>query len=327
MRPYNFTEIENRWQNTWRERGVFTAKVEPGRPKYYVLEMFPYPSGKLHMGHVRNYSIGDVVARTRRAMGFNVLYPMGWDAFGLPAENAAIKAHVHPAEWTYSNIRQMRGQLKALGYSYDWDREIATCHPEYFRWEQKIFQEMIDRDLAYRKSSFVNWCHTCQTVLANEQVENGTCWRCGETVVQRELVQWFLRITAYAQSLLDDLSKLEGGWPEKVLTMQRNWIGRSEGARVRFPLVRPVGDVHEIEVFTTRPDTLWGVTFMSLAAEHPLALKLAAGGGREAEVTAFVQKVRNEDRTRRTSDDFEKEGCFTGAYVTNPVNGRQVPVY
>ncbi len=327
MRPYNFTEIENRWQNIWRERGVFTAKVEPGQPKYYVLEMFPYPSGKLHMGHVRNYSIGDVVARTRRAMGFNVLYPMGWDAFGLPAENAAIKAHVHPAEWTYANIRQMRAQLKALGYSYDWDREVATCHPGYFRWEQQVFTEMMDRGLAYRKSSFVNWCDSCNTVLANEQVEDGACWRCGETVEQRELVQWFLRITAYAQSLLDDLALLEGGWPEKVLTMQRNWIGRSEGARIRFPLVKPLADAAELEVFTTRPDTLWGVTFMSLAAEHPLALKLAAGTGREAEVAAFVQKVRNEDRANRTGDDTEKEGCFTGAYVTNPVNGRQVPVY
>ena len=327
MRPYNFTEIENRWQTTWRERGVFTAKVEPGQPKYYVLEMFPYPSGKLHMGHVRNYSIGDVVARTRRAMGFNVLYPMGWDAFGLPAENAAIKAHVHPAQWTYANIRQMRAQLKALGYSYDWEREVATCHPGYFRWEQQVFTEMMDRGLAYRKSSFVNWCRSCQTVLANEQVEDGACWRCGETVEQRELVQWFLRITAYAQSLLDDLALLEGGWPEKVLTMQRNWIGRSEGARIRFPLVKPVEGAAELEVFTTRPDTLWGVTFMSLAAEHPMALKLAAGTGRQAEVAAFVQKVRNEDRANRTGDDIEKEGCFTGAYVTNPVNGRQVPVY
>ncbi len=327
MNPYNFTEIENKWQTVWREKGLFTTIADPKRPKTYVLEMFPYPSGKLHMGHVRNYSIGDVVARLNRAKGRNVLYPMGWDAFGLPAENAALKAHVHPAQWTYANIRQMRAQLKSLGYSYDWDRELATCHPEYYRWEQKVFQQMMDRDLAYRKSSFVNWCHTCQTVLANEQVENGACWRCGETVLQRELVQWFLRITRYAQSLLDDLSKLEGGWPEKVLTMQRNWIGRSEGARIRFPLENPQDGTDAIEVFTTRPDTLWGVTFMSLAPEHPLALKLAAGTDREAEVSAFVHRVRNEDRSVRTSEDAEKEGCFTGRHVINPVNGRKVPVY
>lgn len=327
MKTYDFSSIEKKWQSIWNERQVFKAVMDPSRPKYYVLEMFPYPSGKLHMGHVRNYSIGDVVARIKRATGYNVLYPMGWDAFGLPAENAAIKAHVHPAEWTYSNIRQMRSQLKALGYSYDWNREIATCHPDYYRWEQKVFLEMMDRGLAYRKSSFVNWCPSCQTVLANEQVEDGTCWRCGDTVIQRELVQWFLRITAYAQSLLDDLSQLEGHWPEKVITMQRNWIGRSEGARVRFPLEKPIGDIKEIEVFTTRPDTLWGVTFMSLAAEHPLAVKLAEGTGRETEVEAFANRVRSEDRIKRTSDDYEKEGIFTGAYVINPVNGRRVPIY
>ncbi|MBU1535659.1 leucine--tRNA ligase, partial [Myxococcota bacterium] len=324
---FNHKEIEAKWQARWNDAQVFKSSQDNNKKKYYVLEMFPYPSGKLHMGHVRNYSIGDVIARTRRAMGFNVLYPMGWDAFGLPAENAAIKANVHPADWTYKNIKQMREQLQALGYSYDWDRELATCHPGYFKWEQRLFQQMADKGLAYRKSSFVNWCSDCATVLANEQVENGLCWRCSSEVEQKELVQWFFKITAYTEELLADIEQLHGGWPEKVLTMQKNWIGRSEGALVRFPLDRPEGDTDAVEIFTTRPDTLWGVTFMSIAAEHPLALRLAAGTDREEEVAAFVRKVRNEDKINRTSDDYEKEGIFTGRTVTNPVTGKEVPVF
>ncbi|MDA3864223.1 MAG: leucine--tRNA ligase [Deltaproteobacteria bacterium] len=326
-KDYNFAKIENKWRSKWQKSEIFKSRSDRKQKKFSVLEMFPYPSGKLHMGHVRNYSIGDVIARTRRAMGFNVLYPMGWDAFGLPAENAAINANVHPAEWTYKNIDQMRSQLKALGYSYDWSREIATCHPQYFRWEQQVFQEMYDRGLAYRDSSFVNWCDSCNTVLANEQVENGQCWRCSSEVRQKELVQWFFKITDYTEELLQDLEHLEGGWPDKVLTMQRNWIGKSHGALIKFKLEKSLADWEEIEVFTTRPDTLFGVTFMSIAPEHPLALKLAAGTSQEEKVTAFVNKVRNEDKIQRTSDDYEKEGVFTGKYVINPVNNKKIPVY
>lgn len=324
---YSFRKIEKKWQKNWKESGSFKSTVVKDKKKFYVLEMFPYPSGKLHMGHVRNYSIGDVTARTRRRQGFNVLYPMGWDAFGLPAENAAMKANVHPAKWTYSNIDTMRSQLQALGYSYDWDREIATCHPKYFRWEQKIFQEMYDRGLAYRKTSYVNWCQDCATVLANEQVENGQCWRCGSTVEQKELVQWFFRITQYASELLADLEKLKEGWPEKVLTMQRNWIGESFGARVKFALETPCNGTEHIEIFTTRADTLFGVTFMSLAAEHPLALELAKGTEVEGNVREFVLKVRNEDKIKRSSEDYEKEGVFTGAYAINPLTGDRIPIY
>ncbi|HNF97106.1 MAG TPA: leucine--tRNA ligase, partial [Pseudomonadota bacterium] len=253
--------------------------------------------------------------------------PMGWDAFGLPAENAAIKAKVHPRDWTVKNIESMKGPLGRLGQSYDWSHELSTCEPEYFIHEQRIFIEMWKRGLAYRKGALVNWCTSCATVLANEQVEDGLCWRCQSVVIQRELTQWFLRITEYAQQILDDIEQLRGKWPDKVLHMQENWIGRSEGARIRFPLVQPIADVTEIEVFTTRPDTLFGATFMSIAAEHPLALRLCAGTSREAEVTAFVNKVRAEDKTRRGADDYVKEGCFTGACVVNPANGRQIPVY
>ncbi|MBN2723005.1 MAG: leucine--tRNA ligase [Deltaproteobacteria bacterium] len=324
---YNFTSIEKDWQKTWETAEVFTSKVKEDMEKFYVLEMFPYPSGKLHMGHVRNYSIGDVTARCKRRMGKNVLYPMGWDAFGLPAENAAMKANVHPANWTYSNIDQMRQQLKALGYSYDWNREIATCHPDYFKWEQRIFQQMLDKKLVYRKSSYVNWCNDCATVLANEQVENGQCWRCGSEVEQKELIQWFFRITDYASELLRDLDKLKDGWPEKVLTMQKNWIGESHGAMVTFRLEESCNNTDSIDVFTTRADTLFGVTFMSIAAEHPLALELAKGTSAENEVCDFVLKVRNEDKIKRTSEDYEKEGIFTGKYAINPLTGDRIPVY
>jgi len=325
---YDPTQIEPVWQRRWQEEGAFLAKHVAGKPKYFVLEMFPYPSGRLHMGHVRNYSIGDVVARVRRMQGFSVLYPMGWDAFGLPAENAAIKAKVHPRAWTLTNIAQMREQFVRLGLSYDWSREITTCEPEYFVHEQRIFIEMWKRGLAYRKGALVNWCPSCATVLANEQVEDGLCWRCSSVVDQRELEQWFLKVTQYADELLADAQRLlKGKWPEKVLTMQENWIGRSEGARVRFSLVAPVGETTEIEVFTTRPDTLYGVTFLSIAAEHPLALQLAKGTAREAEVKAFVDGVRGEDKIKRGAEDYVKAGVDTGARCVHPLTGREVPIY
>jgi leucyl-tRNA synthetase len=295
---------------------------DPSRPKYYLLEMFPYPSGRIHMGHVRNYSIGDVVGRFKRMRGFNVLHPMGWDAFGMPAENAAIKNNCHPAAWTYENMAYMRDQLKQMGLSYDWDRELATCDVSYYRWEQKLFVEMYKKGIAYKKQSFVNWCPSCETVLANEQVEDGGCWRCDSEVVQKELEQWFFKITDYAEELLDFTNKLPG-WPERVLVMQRNWIGKSIGCEIDFALDGRDG---AIRVFTTRPDTLFGATFMSLAPEHPMALELTAPE-RRAEVEAFIDKVKKTDRIARTADDLEKEGVFTGSYCINPTNGRKMPIY
>ena len=319
---YDAAAIESKWQATWEEQRAFQATEDAGRQKYYLLEMFPYPSGRIHMGHVRNYSIGDVVARFKRLQGFNVLHPMGWDAFGMPAENAAIQHGTHPARWTWENIAHMRDQLKKMGFSYDWDRELATCDAAYYKWEQLIFLKMLEQGLAYRKSSFVNWCPTCQTVLANEQVENGGCWRCDSQVEQKELDQWFFKITDYAQELLDDTWRLTG-WPEPVLVMQRNWIGRSTGCEIDFP----VADRElSVKVFTTRQDTLYGATFMSLAPEHPLALELATAERRQ-EVEAFIARVRQQDKLRRTSDDLVKEGVFTGSYCINPVNGRRIPVF
>ena len=316
--------IENKWQKEWTDKGAFHVEADESRPKYYVLEMFPYPSGKIHMGHVRNYSIGDVVARYKRMRGFNVLHPMGWDAFGLPAENAAIKNNTHPAEWTYANIDDMRTQLKRLGYSYDWSRELATCHPGYYKWEQKFFLKFLEKGLLYRKKSPVNWCETCHTVLANEQVEDGLCWRCDTQVEQKELAQWFLRITDYAEELLDSLNELEGGWPERVITMQRNWIGKSIGAELDFEVD---GYDETISVFTTRPDTLYGATFMSLAAEHPMVEKLIDGNPEADKVREFVHKCTNMDKFQRSADDLEKEGIFTGAYCINPLNGQKMPIY
>ncbi len=316
--------IENKWQKEWTEKSAFNVEADESRPKYYVLEMFPYPSGKIHMGHVRNYSIGDVVARYKRMKGFNVLHPMGWDAFGLPAENAAIKNNTHPAEWTYANIDDMRTQLKRLGYSYDWRRELATCHPGYYQWEQQFFLKFLEKGLIYRKKSPVNWCETCHTVLANEQVEEGLCWRCDTEVVQKELSQWFMRITDYAEELLESLNELEGDWPERVITMQRNWIGKSIGAELDFEVEN---SDETISVFTTRPDTLYGATFMSLAAEHPMVEKLIEGNPEADKVREFVQKVSNMDRIVRDADDLEKEGVFTGAYCINPLNGRKMPIY
>jgi leucyl-tRNA synthetase len=321
---YSPEDIEKKWQAIWKESGCFEVETDPSKPKYYVLEMFPYPSGKIHMGHVRNYSIGDVVARFKTMQGFNVLHPMGWDAFGLPAENAAIKHETHPATWTYQNISEMREQLQRLGYSYDWRREVATCRPEYYKWEQLFFLKFLEKGLAYRKDSPQNWCPTCNTVLANEQVEDGLCWRCDSEVEQKDMEQWFLRITDYADELLDDLSGLEGGWPERVLTMQRNWIGKSYGAELTFQ----VKDMDEtIDVFTTRPDTLFGATFMSVAAEHPLVEKLIADSPDKANIETFVSGIRNMDRIKRGADDLEKEGVFTGKYCVNPVTGKDIPIY
>lgn len=314
--------VEAKWQKKWALEKSFKVTEDQSREKYYLLEMFPYPSGRIHMGHVRNYSIGDVVGRFKRMRGFNVLHPMGWDAFGMPAENAAIQNKSHPAKWTSENIDYMRGQLKRMGLSYDWDRELATCDLSYYRWEQKIFLEMFEKGLAYKKSSFVNWCPSCETVLANEQVADGACWRCDSDVKQKELEQWFFRITDYAEELLECTEKLPG-WPERVLVMQRNWIGKSFGCEIDFPLEKGSG---AIKVFTTRQDTLYGATFMSLAPEHPQALSLATTE-RRGEVEAFIQKVKSTEKVRRTAEDFEKEGVFTGSYCINPATGLRIPVY
>lgn len=320
---YNPLTIERKWQAYWEREKIFKVELDTSKEKYYVLEMFPYPSGRIHMGHVRNYCIGDVLARFKMMEGFNVLHPMGWDAFGMPAENAAIKHGEHPAVWTWNNIHEMRRQLKSLGFSYDWDREFATCDPSYYRWEQWLFLRMMEKGLVYRKKSMVNYCEPCQTVLANEQVEGGACWRCGTPVVHREQAGWFLRITRYAQELLDWCDRLTG-WPEKVLVMQRNWIGRSEGARILFDLENG-GD--PIEVFTTRPDTLYGATFMSLAPEHPLCLTLSQGTSQETAVREFVNSVLTQDWESRVGEQAEKKGVFTGAHCINPVNGRRMPIY
>jgi leucyl-tRNA synthetase len=320
--PYDPQTLEPKWQKVWEDQKTF--QVSEDKPdKYYCLEMFPYPSGKIHMGHVRNYSIGDVIARYKRMRGFNVLHPIGWDAFGMPAENAAIANKTHPAQWTQLNIDSMREQLKKMGFSYDWDREVATCLPEYYRWEQLIFLRMFEKGLAYKKRSFVNWCPKCETVLANEQVEQGRCWRCDSLVEQRPLDQWFFKITAYAEELLKETHNLKG-WPERVLIMQREWIGQSEGAEVDFPVE---GKKQAIKIFTTRPDTLYGTTFMSLAAEHPLALELSKGTPQEKAVRAFAEKTAKMDRAKRLMDDYEKEGVFTGAYAVNPLTNKKLPVY
>ncbi len=322
-KKYNPKAIESKWQKRWNEWNLFKVAEDPGRPKYYLLEMFPYPSGNIHMGHVRNYTIGDVVARYKRMRGLNVLHPMGWDAFGMPAENAAIANKTHPAKWTYANIDAMRAQLKLLGFSYDWDRELATCKADYYRWEQWLFLQMYQKGLAYRKESFVNWCEDCQTVLANEQVEAGLCWRCGRQVRQKQLWQWFFKISDYADDLLLYCDKLPG-WPEKVITMQKNWIGKSIGAQIDFA----VEDRDEvISVFTTRQDTVFGATFMVLAPEHPLVKKLSRGTSQEKAVDDFVEKISLQDRSARSIEDYEKEGVFTGSYCLNPLNSSRIPVY
>ncbi|MCE5262452.1 MAG: leucine--tRNA ligase [Deltaproteobacteria bacterium] len=320
---YNPMEIEEKWQKRWEENKVFQVTEDPARKKYYLLEMFPYPSGRIHIGHVRNYTIGDVVARYKRMKGYNVLHPMGWDAFGMPAENAAIERGIHPSVWTHANIDNMKLQLKRMGFSYDWERELATCDPEYYKWEQLFFLWMYEKGLAYKKSSTVNWCPKCETVLANEQVEAGLCWRCGSEVGEKFLSQWFFRITAYVEELLAFCDKLPG-WPERVLTMQKNWIGKSYGCEASFPMADGKGD---IKVFTTRQDTIFGATFMLVAAEHPLVLELAKGKPGEQAVLAFVDKIKKQDKKMRTSEYYEKEGIFLDSYCLNPVTGRKMPIY
>jgi leucyl-tRNA synthetase len=320
---YDFKTIEQRWQQRWEEEKTNKVSHQPGRPKYYVLEMFPYPSGRIHMGHVRNYSIGDVIARYKRMQGFNVLHPMGWDAFGLPAENAAMKRGVHPASWTYDNIDYMRGQLKAMGLSYDWDRELATCKPDYYRWEQQLFLKMLERGLIYRKETTVNWCNDCQTVLAREQVIDGTCWRCDQPVLPKTMYGWFFKITDYAEELLADLDKLSG-WPEKVVAMQRNWIGKSTGLACDFKVE---GTDQAITIFTTRPDTIFGVTFMSLAVEHPLLKTLTDGKPQQQQVNDFIEETVIAKQRSSLDQDLEKQGVFTGSYCINPFTGDRVPIY
>jgi leucyl-tRNA synthetase len=320
---YDFTEIERKWQKRWEAEDAFKREEDPNKEKYYMLEMFPYPSGNLHMGHVRNYSIGDVIARFKTMQGYNVIHPMGWDSFGLPAENAAIERGIHPDQWTRSNIDTMREQLKGLGFSYDWSREVATSSPEYYKWTQWLFLQFYKRGMAYKKKSSVNWCPSCETVLANEQVVNGGCERCSTEVTKKELEQWFFRITEYAQRLLDDIDKLQD-WPEKVKIMQKNWIGRSEGAMVSFQIH---GFDDKIEVFTTRPDTIYGVSSMVLAPEHPLVIKLVEGTEYEEPVKEFRKRMEHLSEITRTSTDAEKEGLFIGRYVINPMNGKEVPLF
>jgi len=319
---YNFRLVEKKWQERWEKADAFRVGEDTSAPKFYCLEMFPYPSGNLHMGHVRNYAIGDVVARFYRMNGYNVLHPMGWDAFGLPAENAAIKHGIPPARWTWDNIRNMRRQLKMLGVSYDWNREVATCHPDYYRWTQWLFLQLYHKGLAYKKRSAVNWCPSCATVLANEQVIAGRCERCDTEVTKQDLEQWFFRITDYAERLLQDLEKLPG-WPDKVKIMQENWIGKSTGAEIVFK----AENGKEIRVFTTRPDTIFGVTYLVLAPEHPLVQELIEGQPGADAVRAFIERVGVQSEIDRTSTEAEKEGIFTGAYAVNPFNGEHIPIW
>jgi leucyl-tRNA synthetase len=321
---YPFAEIEAKWQGMWEERKQFRATEDPARPKFYCLEMFPYPSGRIHMGHVRVYAIGDLLARYKWMRGFNVLHPMGWDAFGLPAENAAIEHGVHPAIWTQENIEYMRGQLRKMGISYDWDREIATCDPSYYRWEQLVFLRMLERGLAYRRRSSVNWCPSCLTVLANEQVEGGRCWRCDSEVVTREIEGWFFKITAYADELLAWCDRLPG-WPERVITMQRNWIGRSEGAEFELPVAGRPGLA--IRVFTTRPDTVFGMTYAVLAPEHPLVDQIVTDAGERAAVAAFRAEVARESEMERLAADRPQRGLRLSARVVNPFTQAEVPLF
>lgn len=316
-------DIEAKWQKYWEENKTFKVEMDKDKPKSYVLEMFPYPSGNLHMGHVRNYSIGDVIARFRTMKGFNVLHPMGWDSFGMPAENAAIKHNIPPKKWTLENIANMTRQLKALGLSYDWDREVTTCKEDYYKWTQWFFELFYKRGLAVKKESAVNWCDTCNTVLANEQVIDGKCWRCDHEVVKKDLSQWFFKITDYADELLKDLDLLPG-WPERVKTMQHNWIGRSEGLEFSFE-IPALND--SVAVYTTRPDTAYGVTFMALAAEHPLIKKICENNPKADEINAFCERVRNQSEIERTSSESEKEGVFTGVYCINPFTGRKVEIW
>lgn len=323
IKEYKFSEIEKKWQDFWEGIGLFRVDEGCGKDKFYCLVMFPYPSGTLHVGHGRNYIIGDVVSRYKIMKGFRVLSPIGWDAFGLPAENAAINNGIHPSIHTKTNIKKMKSQLKRWGVGYDWDREVTSCEPEYYKWTQWIFLKLFERNLAYKKKAAVNWCPSCATVLANEQVVDDLCERCDTKVKQRDLEQWFFKISYYSQRLLDDLDTLEG-WPEKVKTMQANWIGRSEGAKINFKLE---GTDKIIPCFTTRPDTIFGATFMSLAPEHPIINELVHGTADERSVLEFAERIKNQSTIYRTSDVSEKEGIFTGRYVINPVNGERVPLW
>jgi leucyl-tRNA synthetase len=323
-RQYIPAEIEAKWQKRWKETDAHKTVEDPNKPKFYCLEQFPYPSGRLHMGHMRVYSIGDIIARFKRMSGYQVLHPMGWDAFGLPAENAAVKYGAQPSKWTYENIEFMKEQQNRLGVSIDWSREVTTCSPDYYKWTQWLFLKFYENGLAYRKRAFVNWCPECSTVLANEQVINGLCWRCDSEVTKKDLEQWFLKITDYAERLLHDLDNLPN-WPEKVRTMQRNWIGKSEGANITFTVPDLGGET--ITVFTTRPDTLFGVTYMVLAPEHPLVPKLIEGKEQEAQVRAFIEQMKKENEISRTATDAEKIGLFTGSYATHPLTGEQVPIW
>jgi leucyl-tRNA synthetase len=323
---YDPQAIEAKWQQRWEQARVFETDADPAKPKYYVLEMLPYPSGTLHMGHMRNYTIGDVVARVKRMRGFNVIHPMGWDAFGLPAENAAIQNNTHPRTWTNNNVKDFRRVLRRFGFSYDWRREISTCEPEYYRWNQWFFLRMLERGLAYRKKSRVNWCPKCCTVLANEQVVNGYCWRHEDTLVEsREIEQWFLKTTAYAEEL-DDFKLLEGGWPERVITMQRNWIGKSEGARVKFA-VADVTSAEPVEIFTTRIDTIYGATAVILAPTHPLVGKLLDESPVSAQSEALLARMRQSSLSAEDLATAEKEGFFTGRYALNPFSGEKIPIW
>jgi len=320
---HEIKRIEEKWQRIWVERKTFKAVADSKKSKFYALEMFPYPSGKIHMGHVRNYTITDVVARFKMNQGFNVLHPIGYDAFGQPAENAAIKNKIDPAQWTYQCIDQMRDELRKMGFSYDWDRELSTCDKEYYRWNQLIFLKMFERGLAYKKASAVNWCPSCETTLANEEVINGECWRCKSKVVQKDLEQWYLKITEYCEPLLEDLKKLPG-WPKRVVTMQENWIGKSFGAEIYF---RTKKTNEMIPVFTTRPDTIFGATYVVLAPEHPLIKKLIKGSPDENKVLLFINKVAQESKAQRIAGDVKKEGVFTGEYAINPVNNQTIPIW
>jgi len=320
---YPFADIEAKWQKYWEENEQFQVTEKTDTPKYYLLEMFPYPSGQIHMGNGRVYSIGDVIGRYLRMQGYNVLHPMGWDAFGLPAENAAIQRNIHPAKWTNGNIANMKEQFRRMGISYDWSREVSTCSPDYYKWGQWLFIKFYEQGLAYRKDSMVNWCSSCHTTLANEEVEGGKCWRCDTLVVQKPMPQWFLKITAYADELLEELKNMDG-WPERVKTMQENWIGKSEGANVDFPVV---GVNKSVTVFTTRPDTLFGATYMVFAPEHPMIRKLIAGNDRESEIIDFINQVSRVDKSVRTSDETEKRGIFTGAYCINPMTKERIPIW
>ncbi len=319
---YDFKNVEPKTQQLWEDKQTYKSQMEEGKDKYYVLEMFPYPSGNLHMGHVRNYSLGDVFARYKRMQGYNVIHPIGWDAFGLPAENAAIKHGIHPNEWTWDNIDNMRKQFKMLGLSYDWEREVATCHPDYYKWTQWLFLQLYQENLAYKKKAQVNWCPDCQTVLANEQVVDGLCERCDSKVIDKDLEQWFFRITDYAEDLLNDHKLLEN-WPDAVKTMQKNWIGRSEGAQISFEIK---GSDESIEVFTTRPDTIYGATYMVLAPEHPLVEKLVKGTDQEVEVMDFIAKMVDQDEEERTGADAKKLGIDTGIKAINPLTKEEIPV-